>query len=113
MDTLFILKPGSENPAYPGKIFYCWHCALIEGIMASFPQLGSNLAVRRIEWPKPRTEVIQLAGEQNQSVPLLVLSEGASSRYQTGSYGGRVLIAEKDALLAALTERHGFPETYP
>ena len=41
-DRLFLLQPGFEDPAYPGRCFYCWHCALIEGVLASFPLLAKS-----------------------------------------------------------------------
>ncbi|MFC5066975.1 DUF3088 domain-containing protein [Flaviflagellibacter deserti] len=112
-DRLFLLRPGFEDPAYPGQIFFCWHCALIEGVLASFPQLATNLDVERIPWPRPRMEVIRAAGEGNQSLPLLMLAEGEKPPHQTGSFEGRALIADKDAILIALSERHGFPRAHP
>lgn len=99
-DTLYILTPGFDDPAYPGKTFYCWHCALMEGVLASFPELAAKLDVRRIAWPKPRREIVELLGEAHQSLPVLVLTEGG-------------FIDDKDAILAALTERHGFPHPHP
>ena len=42
-DLLFLLRPGFEDPAYPGRRFYCWHCALMEGVLASFPELAGRL----------------------------------------------------------------------
>lgn len=112
-DRLFLLRPDFVDPAYPGRRFYCWHCALLEGVLASFPDLAKKLDVERIEWPRPRQDVIALVGEQNQSVPLLVLAEGAISPFQTGVYEGRAFINEKDKILAALSERHGFPHPHP
>ncbi|WP_245333523.1 DUF3088 family protein, partial [Bradyrhizobium guangdongense] len=50
---------------------------------------------------------------QNQSLPLLVLADGATSPHQTGSHAGRAFIADKDAILAALSERRGFPDPHP
>lgn len=99
-DILFLLKPGFEDPAYPARTFYCWHCALMEGVLASFPELAANLDVQRIAWPKPRRELVDLLGEANQSLPVLVLAEGG-------------FIDDKDAILTALTERHGFPHPHP
>jgi len=99
-DTLFLLAAGFEDPAYPGKAFYCWHCALMEGVLASFPELAGRLEVQRIAWPRPRQELVALLGEGYQSLPVLVLSEGG-------------FIDDKDATLAALTERHGFPHPHP
>jgi hypothetical protein len=99
-DTLYLLTPGFEDPAYPGMTFYCWHCALMEGVLASFPELGEKLNVRRIAWARPRQEVVELLGEENQSLPLLVLAEGG-------------FIDDKDKIMEALTERHGFPNPHP
>lgn len=112
-DKLFLLSPGFEDPSYPGQLFYCWHCALIEGVLASFPQLAENLDVERVPWPRPRERVILAAGEANQSLPLLLLAEAETYRHQTGSFAGRALVADKDAILAALSERHGFPDPHP
>lgn len=112
-DKLFLLKPGFEDPAYPGQTFYCWHCALIEGVLASFPTLGSSLDIERIDWQRPRKSVIALAGEDNQSLPLLILKEGDRSAFETGMHEGRSLIADPHKILAALTERHSFPPLHP
>ncbi|ACM30957.1 MULTISPECIES: DUF3088 domain-containing protein [Rhizobium/Agrobacterium group] len=112
-DKLFLLRPDFEDPAYPGQRFYCWHCALMEGVLASFPELARRLDVERIEWPRPRLPVTGLVGEENQSLPLLVLADGATSAHQTGTYQGRSFISEKDKILAALSERHGFPDPHP
>jgi hypothetical protein len=112
-DKLFLLKPGFSDPAYPDQTFYCWHCALIEGILASFPNLGQELNVVRIDWARPRTEVVELIGADNQSLPVLVLADGGTSPLQTGVHQGRAFVAEKDRILAVLTERHGFPEPHP
>lgn len=112
-DKLIILKPGFEDPAYPDRIFYCWHCALMEGVLASFPELAGRIDVERIAWPRPRLEVIDLVGEENQSLPLLVLPEGETSPHQTGIYEGRAFISDKDKILAALSDRHGIPVPHP
>lgn len=112
-DTLFLLSPGFEDPAYPGQVFYCWHCALVEGVLASFPKLAARLNVQRIAWPRPRHAVIELVGHENQSLPLLVLAEGATSEHQTSTHEGRAFISDKDKILAALSERHGFPSPHP
>lgn len=85
----------------------------MEGVLASFPELSERLDVERIAWPRPRTTVIDVVGLENQSLPLLVLEEGETSSYQTGVYRGRAFVSEKDNILAALTERHGFPNPHP
>ncbi|MGH6776098.1 DUF3088 domain-containing protein [Brucella tritici] len=112
-DRLFLLKPGFEDPAYPGQLFYCWHCALIEGVLASFPALGDRLDIERVDWQRPRKAVIELAGEDNQNLPLLILKNGDRSPFETGRHEERSLIGDPHKILAALAERHGFPLPHP
>lgn len=99
-DTLYLLTPGFEDPAYPDMTFYCWHCALMEGVLTSFPEIGADLDVKRIAWPRPRAELVELLGKENQSLPVLILDDGG-------------FIDDKDSILEALSERHGFPEPHP
>jgi hypothetical protein len=112
-DILFLLKPGFADPALPGQDFYCWHCALIEGVLASFPELGKNLDVRRIAFPRPREEVIALIGEANQSLPVLVLADDTPDGLPGASHQGRRYVNEPMAILDVLHRRHGFPPPHP
>jgi hypothetical protein len=111
-DKLILRRPGFEDPAFPGQTFYCLHCALVEGVLTSFPELAARLIIERIVWPRPEHSVGALVGEGSQSLPLLVLTPGETSRYRTGTYQDRVLVAGKDRILAALSERHGFPDPH-
>lgn len=112
-DKLIILKPDFLDPAYPGQRFYCWHCALMEGVLASFPELADRIDVERIGWSRPRREVVDLIGADNQSLPVLVLADDAPTDLATGSYEGRRFVAGKDAILAALSARHLIPLPHP
>lgn len=112
-DILFLLKPGFSDPALPGQDFYCWHCALMEGVLASFPDLGVNLEVRRIAFPRPRAEVIALIGEANQSLPVLVLADDAPGDLQAVSHQGRRFVNEPMAILDVLHRRHSYPQAHP
>jgi hypothetical protein len=112
-DKLLLVSPGFEDPAFPGRQFYCWHCALLEGVLGSFPALASKLIVERVAWPRPRQSVIELVGESNQSLPLLLLARGSNPDFATGKHAERLFIAGKDAILQALHSRHGFPLPHP
>lgn len=112
-DILFLLKPGFTDPALPGQDFYCWHCALMEGVLASFPALGANLDVRRIAFPRPREEVIGLIGEANQSLPVLVLADDAPEELPARQHAGRRFVSDNMAILEVLQRRHGFPPAHP
>jgi hypothetical protein len=112
-DRLFLLKPDFEDPAYPGQRFYCWHCALLEGVLASFPSLQSKIDVERIAWPRPRQAVVEIVGEDNQSLPLLVLAADAPDELATGKFQGQRFVDGKDAILTVLSRRHGIPRPHP
>lgn len=72
----------------------------MEGVLVSFPDLAQKLDVKRIGWSRPRREIADLLGEDNQSLPVLVLAEGG-------------FINDKDKILEALSARHGFPLPHP
>ena len=112
-DTLILLKPDFVDPAYPGTRFFCWHCALLEGVLHSFPTLGERVDVLRIDWPRPRREVVELLGADHQSLPVLILGEDADSVAGAKTANGRSFIDDKDAILAALAARHGIPVPHP
>lgn len=69
-----MLRPGffqgSEGP------FYCGDSVAVEGLLAFFPQLRSEIDVEYIDAPRPRMAIIELIGEANQSAPVLVLGAG-------------------------------------
>ncbi len=50
--------------------------------------IDRHLRRERIPWPPPRQAVITLVGEENQSLPRLVLAIGATSPHQTGGHQG-------------------------
>ena len=112
-DILFLLKPGFRDLDLPGQDFFCWHCALMEGVLASFPDLRPELEVRRIAFTRPRAEVVALIGEANQSLPVLVLAEDAPGELPAASHQGRRFVNEPMAILDILHRRHGFPPAHP
>jgi Protein of unknown function (DUF3088) len=112
-DRLFLLKPDFEDPAYPGERFYCWHCALLEGVLASFPSLTSKIDVERIPWSKPRQAIVDIVGEHIQSLPLLLLAADAPDELATDRFGAQRFVDGKDEILAVLSRRHGIPRPHP
>jgi hypothetical protein len=102
-DTLFLLQTPFKDPQYPGELFFCWECALIEGVLASFPEINIKLEVRRVSWTRPRQELIDSVGEANQSLPLLILvNEGEVELYEG-----------QESILAAFYLRFGIPKPHP
>jgi hypothetical protein len=72
---LFLLKPGFKETE--GGPYYCPDSAAIEGFLKYGPEIEKQIEVRRIEFPKPRKEIIELVGEANQGCPVLVLDESS------------------------------------
>ena len=72
-DTLFLLRPdfmdGDRGP------YFCPGCAELRGLLEFYPALKRVLDVRHVEFPRPRPELVELVGEENQSCPVLVLRE--------------------------------------
>lgn len=45
------------------------------GLLEFYPALKGQMEVRYLDFPRPRTELVELLGENNQSCPVLVLKE--------------------------------------
>ncbi|MCZ8355454.1 MAG: DUF3088 family protein [Chryseotalea sp.] len=72
---LFLLKPDfTDVNIQESQKFYCPSCATIEGILSYYPHVKEQLDIRYVTFAKPRTEIIKLIGEENQSCPVLVVS---------------------------------------
>ena len=98
-DTLFLLHDYAD-PAHGGETFYCEACMTVEGVLASYPELAAQLTIVRVAWPRPRTAVVAMLGEDNQNCPALAFAEGG-------------FVNDLPGLLAALHERHGVPRPHP
>lgn len=110
---LFLLKPGFEDPAFPGQAFFDRYSALLEGVLQSFPVLCERLAVHRVEFERPRRSVAALAGEANQTLPRLVLPPGAASAHAASEYLGRQSVVGVSAVIAALVELYDIVPPHP
>jgi hypothetical protein len=68
---LFLIAPNSRPDRPEG--WYCPDCALVEGVLAYYPQLRAAIDVRHVPFPRPRADIIALAGEGAQDCPCLLL----------------------------------------
>ncbi len=75
----------------------------MEGLLTTFPVLKEKLEIHYVAYPRPRTAVIKLVGEENQNLPLLILKEGDTPAF----------ISDLDEILSALSGRHGIPLPHP
>ncbi|MBW5440175.1 DUF3088 domain-containing protein [Bradyrhizobium canariense] len=108
-DRLFLLKPGFEDPDQPGRFFVCPHCNAIEGLLASFPGLATQIEVHRLPFLRPRTALVEILGEQHQSLPVLVFDETQPVPEDAGVANGRRFLDSSERILRYLADRYAFP----
>ncbi|WP_027441625.1 DUF3088 family protein [Ponticaulis koreensis] len=112
-DVLFILQTDYADPAHGHAVFYCEHCVLLEGVLAAFPKLAERIEVRRLKWPRPRTDVLDLLGEDNQNLPALVLYGEVEDGLPVNEANGLHFVNEKDDLLEVMARRYGISRPHP
>lgn len=111
-DRLFLLSPGFQDPARPGRFFVCPFCNAIEGLLGSFPGLATQLEVHRLPFEKPRDALVELLGDQHQSLPLLVFDDTRPVPDDIQVANGKRFIEEPQRILKYLAERYGFPHLH-
>jgi hypothetical protein len=107
-DKLFILRPGfysgAEGP------FYCGDSVSVEGLLSFFPQLRDAVDVEYIDAPRPRNAIVELIGEDNQSVPVIVLSNGRALKdasVDVREHNGTRFINAPDDIRRYLSSQYG------
>jgi hypothetical protein len=70
-DTLFVLRPGFTDN---GASYFCPFCAQVIGFLTYFPHVQGTLNIVELDFPRPRKQLVDLLGETNQVMPLLVLA---------------------------------------
>lgn len=53
--------------------YFCPHCAQLVGLMEFYPAPKEQLEVRWLDFQRPRPELVDQLGEENQSCPVLLL----------------------------------------
>ena len=78
MKKLFLLKADFKDSGLEeGKRYFCPDCALIEGLLSYYTHLDKEIEVKYLNDVRPRTVLVDLIGEENQSCPVLVLEDGS------------------------------------
>ena len=116
MDKLFLLKPGFSdvNVDQEGRMYYCPSCAAIEGLLSYYPHLREKLEIIYVDFPRPRTAIVDLIGEANQGCPVLVIgTKGAGGVSNEGikEAHGNYFISATQQIMAYLAATYtiGFP----
>ncbi len=108
-DQLFLLSPGFADDAGHGP-FYCGDSVSVEGLLSFFPALREKIAVTYIGFQKPRAAVVDAIGEENQSIPVLILAgpeRSDESLFNVKSAAGNRFINSETDIRRYLSNRHG------
>lgn len=112
-DVLFIIGAPFEDPQYPGKLWFCRDCVTLEGALALNPGWRECLDIHRVGYQRPRHEVIDVLGVDNQSLPALVLADASAAPEGAKRYGERAFITDIKVILRYLTNTYGGVGQHP
>ena len=118
MDKLFLLKPnfGDLNIGDSGQQYYCPHCAMIEGVLSYYPQLKEKIQLIYIEFPRPRHQLIEFVGKENQGCPNLVISKNKDSIVDTSYFnkkGDYLFVNKKELIARYLADKYHIAIPHP
>ncbi len=98
--VLFLIRPNSRPDRPDG--WYCPDCAIVEGVLAYYPQLRQVMDVRHVDFPRPRAELVALIGGERQDCPCLLLDECMGPEEAPVINGWRVISENTKLLLDTL-----------
>ncbi len=109
-DQLFLMRPGfSIENRGP---FYCGDSVSVEGLLSFFPKLRSVIDVHYVDFERPRRPIAEWLGEENQSVPVLVLADEAAAMatdIEIREARGRRFISKERMIRAYMSSRWTLP----
>lgn len=111
-DTLFILRAPFEDPELEGT-WFCRDCAMMEGALLANPQWARAVDIHRVSYPRPRHDVIAALGEENQSLPALVLAELTKAPADALMAGSTPFITDPRAICRYLAATFGGAGPHP
>ncbi len=112
-DTLFVIKAPFEDAALGGT-WFCTACATLEGALLANPHWANRIEVKRSAFPRPRHDIIALIGEENQSMPVLVLADASTPPGDAKrSVEGRAFLDEPKAITRYLAAAYGGAGPHP
>lgn len=69
--VLFLISPDTRADRADG--WYCPDCAIVEGVLAYYPQLRDTIDIRHVDFARPRSALVALIGTSHQDCPCLLL----------------------------------------
>jgi len=110
-DQLFLLRPGFKNAGL-GPL-YCSDSAPVEGVLSFFPELRKLIDVHYLEFPRPRQALIAALGEENQSLPVLILAHNRKikdAQLEPETAQGRWFFTNERSIRQYLSAQYDLPQ---
>jgi hypothetical protein len=110
-DQLYLLRPGFVNAGL-GPL-YCSDSAPVEGVLSFFPELRTLLDVHYLEFPRPREPLVKALGDQNQSLPVLILAADRKvkdAELEPSSANGKAYFGDEKQIRQYLSTQYGLPQ---
>jgi hypothetical protein len=109
-DILFLLKA----PFLDGdQSWYCNDCATMEGALLANPQWNERVDIRRIAFPRPRWEVVDMVGEAHQGLPMLIMEAKGAPMHALKVNDKYAILKDIREIGWALATRHGGVGPHP
>lgn len=108
-DTLFILAAPFQDGGFD---WYCNDCATLEAALLVNPHWNEKVDVRRIAYPRPRQQIIDLVGPDWQGCPMLVMDKDRAPG-DAIIVGDLAILQDVRAIGRALAHRHGGAGPHP
>jgi hypothetical protein len=109
-DQLYLMAPGFKNAGLGP--FYCGDSVSVEGLLGFFPELRDTVDVHYIAFPRPRQPIVDLIGEENQALPVLILAEDSPVPRSKSLHkaSGRYFLSDEREIREYLSIRYGLPQ---
>jgi hypothetical protein len=110
-DQLYLMKPGFTNAGLGP--FYCGDSVSVEGLLGFFPELREKVDVHYVEFPRPRQALVDAIGEDNQSIPVLILATdiGVESDLTPIRRHGRAFFNDEKKIRQYISLTFGLPQS--
>ena len=96
-----------------GQPWFCPDCAMVEGFLSYFHAVREEVLVTYSEYPRPRQRVVDLVGEANQGMPVLVLGDAIDHPDVQHAPNGRAFVCDAKPITRYLAARYGVAGPHP
>ena len=76
-DRLYLIRPAFYHEERGP--FYCPGCAEVIGLLEHYPLLKERVSLHYVDFARPRSQLVKLLGAENQSCPVVILSQDSEN----------------------------------